>query len=150
MKLIRRSNEGLELLLPAREKEVLWQLLRLYPRIPTSYQRLTKAAEKEQASQRLLDEALAESRAENKTALQRLLGDPKRLVEQEGTWRLKLSSADLDWLLQVLNDIRVGSWIHLGSPETPLKVLNAETAPDVWAMEMAGSFQMRLLEILEG
>jgi hypothetical protein len=147
--LIRRSNDGLELLLPAREKEVLWQLLRLYPRIPPNYQRLTKAAEKDEASQRLLDEALAETRAENKSALQGLLRDPKRLSEQGGSWRLKLSNGDLEWLLQVLNDIRVGSWIHLGSPETPLKVLNGETAPDVWAMEIAGSFQIRLLESLE-
>ena len=47
-------------------------------------------------------------------------------------------------------DIRIGSWIHLGSPETPLKALNAQTAPDRWAMEMAGSFQMLFLELLEG
>ena len=150
MKLIRRSNDSLELQLPAREKELLWQLLRLYPRIPSSYQRLTRAANSDEASQRLLDEALAETRAENKRALHALLNDPQRLTQQEGTWRLKLSSGDLEWLLQVLNDIRVGSWVHLGSPETPLKVLNTETAPDVWAMEMAGSFQMRLLEILAG
>jgi len=51
-------------------------------------------------------------------------------------------------LLQVLNDVRIGSWIELGSPERPLEALGAKTAPAVWAMEMAGAFQMSLLELL--
>lgn len=149
MKLIGKANDFLEVQLPSREKDVLWHLLRLYPRIRSSYQPLSKAAGLDGANQRLLDESLAEARSENKRALQALFADPQRLQRHEGDWRLKLSTGDLEWLLQVLNDIRVGSWIHLGSPEMPLQVLNAETAPDVWAMEMAGSFQMRLLEILE-
>jgi hypothetical protein len=151
VKLIGRVKDGLELQLPLREKDLLWQLLRLYPRIPSNYPRLSKGAGLQASSQHLLEEALAESRGQNQHALQTLLNDPKRLKPHEGGgWRLKLSNGDVEWLLQVLNDIRVGSWIQLGSPESPLRVLNADTAPDVWAMEMAGSFQMRLLEIIEG
>ena len=52
------------------------------------------------------------------------------------TWRktgcrLSLSQADLEWLLQILNDIRVGSWVILGSPEEKLEVnlLNERNAP---------------------
>lgn len=150
MKLIARPDDGLQFEMASREKDLLIQLLRLYPRIPSSYQPLSKAASLEQSSQRLLDEALAETRAQNKKALQSLLTDPQRLRQHGGNWRLTLSGPEVEWLLQVLNDIRVGSWIHLGSPETPFKVLNTATAPDVWAMEMAGSFQMRLLEMLEG
>ncbi len=150
MKLIGRVKDGLELLLPSREKELLWQLLRLYPRIPSNYQKLSRGAALDASSQHLLEESLAEIRAQNQRALQALLDDPRRVKPHQGGWRLKLSSGDVEWLLQVLNDIRVGSWIQLGSPETPLHVLKAETAPQVWAMEMAGSFQMRLLEILEG
>ena len=148
MKLIGRAKDGLEFQLPSREKELLWQLLRLYPRIPSSYQKLSKGTSLKESGQQLLEEALAETRGQNKRALQALLNDPERLKPHETGWRLKLSPGEVEWLLQVLNDIRVGSWIRLGSPETPFKVLNAETAPDVWAMEMAGSFQMRLLEII--
>lgn len=151
MKLIGREKDGFEFQLPSREKDLLWQLLRLYPRIPSNHQPLSKGAKLDESTQHLLEEALAETRGQNQRALQTLLDDPQRLrPHQGGGWRLKLSNDDVEWLLQVLNDIRVGSWIHLGSPESPLRVINAETAPDVWAMEMAGSFQMRLLEILAG
>lgn len=149
MKLIGRPEGQYEFQMPSREKDLLWQLLQLYPRIPSNYQRLSKTGAPDESSQRLLDEALEETRAQNRKALQTLLNDPGHLKPHESGWRLTLPAVDLEWLLQVLNDIRVGSWIHLGSPQAALKVLNAETAPDVWAMEMAGSFQMRLLEILE-
>ena len=149
MKLISRAADRLQIEVTPREKDLLMQLLRLYPRIPSSYQPLSKAAGPEQSSQRLLDEALDEARSQNKNALLLLFGDPKRLGQQGVNWSLRLTGGEVDWLLQVLNDIRVGSWIHLGSPELPLNVLNAQTAPDVWAMEIAGSFQMSLLEMLE-
>lgn len=148
MKLIGRPKDGFEFQLPSREQQLLWQLLRLYPRIPSKYQRLSKGTGLEESGQPLLEDALAETRAQNKRALQALLNDPDRLKPHETGWRLKLSHGEVEWLLQVLNDIRVGSWIRLGSPESPFKALNTQTAPDVWAMEMAGSFQMRLLEIL--
>ena len=149
MRLIKRADDHFEIQLSSREKELLRRLLQLYPRIPSTYQPLSKNVSPEQSSQRLLDEALAETRAYNKRQLQSLLTSPQRLVPVQGGWRLSLSGGDMEWLLQVLNDIRVGSWLLLGSPETPLQVLNAQTAPDVWAMEMAGSFQMRLLEMLD-
>jgi hypothetical protein len=101
------------------------------------------------ANQRLLNEALAEQRAENQRQLSSFLSDPLRLVpaskEGDDGFRLWLSPAEFEWLLQILNDVRVGSWIKLGSPEAPKLVLNAETMPQVWAMEASGHFQMQLL-----
>ena len=101
-----------------------------------------------EANQRLLDEALAEQRAENKKQLQALLADPRRFEHTETGARLSLSPAEVEWLLQVLNDIRVGSWVILGSPEEKPAELNAANAPHFLAMEMAGYFQMQLLEAL--
>ena len=62
-----------------------------------------------------------------------------------------LTPSELEWLLQILNDVRVGSWIILGSPEQAMefKLLNEKTAADFWAMEMSGQFQMRFLEALD-
>ncbi len=82
------------------------------------------------------------------TVLQALLADPQRFEDLETGCRLSLGQADLEWLLQILNDIRVGNWILLGSPEERREVLNAKTAPHLWAMEMAGWFEMSLLEAL--
>ena len=134
-----------------REKHLLLGLLKLYPRIPTAH-RLKKAVRSPDSSQRLLDEALAEQRAENKKQVEAFLQEPRRFKQTEAGWQFSLSPAELEWLLQILNDIRVGSWINLGSPEQKLEVrlMNEETAPHFWAMEMAGHFQMEMLEALKG
>jgi hypothetical protein len=100
-------------------------------------------------NQRLLEEAVAEQRAANKKQLQTLLTDPRRFADTETGCRMTLSPADMEWLLQVLNDIRIGSWVRLGSPEERLEKLTLKTAPHFWAMEMSGYFQSRLLEALD-
>jgi hypothetical protein len=150
VRLIKTEKEHYLFQLKAREKDLLLNVLRLYPQIPSGYQRLSRSASQQEANQRLLDEALAETRSHHQHQLQALLSDPHRLRSHEREWQLTLSLNDMEWLLQVLNDIRIGSWIHLGSPDTPLKILNVETAPHVWAMEMAGAFQMQFLELLHG
>jgi hypothetical protein len=150
VKLIGSENDQFQFQLAFRERELLAQVLQLYPQIPTSYQALSKAAGLEESNQRLLDEALAETRFQNKKELDALLADPRRFNRQDTGWRLALSAGDVEWLLQILNDIRVGSWIRLGSPEVPLSALTAESAAYFWAMEMAGTFQMHFLELLEG
>jgi hypothetical protein len=148
VKLIRASKDKYQIFLTQKERDLLLLVLRLYPRIPSGYQPLSKARPEEKADQKLLDDALTESRLENKRALDALLNDPKRVKQEGAGWRFILSTGDLEWLLQVLNDVRIGSWIELGSPGRPLEALDAKSAPTVWAMEMAGAFQMSFLELL--
>ncbi|HTL18610.1 MAG TPA: hypothetical protein VL793_15340 [Patescibacteria group bacterium] len=150
MNLIKQAGDHLEFQLSKRERDLMLQVLQFYPQIPAGYQPLSKTAGGSDSNQRLLDEALEEARFQNKTQLQRLLSDSGRFSRSAaGNWHLRLSSAELDWLLQVLNDIRVGSWLKLGSPEKPLHSLNGENAPYIWAMEMSGYFQGGFLEMLE-
>ncbi len=150
---ISRTPDKLSIQFGKREKRLFCQVLRLYPCIPPAHQPLSKSGKlpEPQANQRLLDEALADQRAQNKGRLQGLLADPQRFHQTETGWRLSLSPAEAEWLLQVLNDIRVGSWIMLGSPESKLefKRLTRGMAPHFWAMELSGHFQMHLLEGLE-
>jgi hypothetical protein len=154
VKVLRSFKDKTVFHLSLREKELLVILFKRYPCVPSAHQPISKSAilRDQEATQRLLDEALAEQRAENKRQLRTLLADPGRLKQTETGWQLSLSRADVEWLLQILNDIRVGSWIILGSPEerTALSLVNAKTAPHLWAMEMSGHFQMQLLEALEG
>ena len=154
MKLIRASNGKLLFHLSKREKHLLIEVLKLYPRILPAHQPLSKSLKvpNREANQHLLDEALAEQRAEGKKHLRAFLADEQRFEEDQTGWRLSLAASEPEWLLQILNDIRVGSWISLGSPEPPLeiKLLNAKTAPDFWAMEMAGHFQVQLIAAMEG
>ena len=149
MKLLRSAPEGFVFQLASRERELLATIFTLYPRIPTTHQALSKAGGLEESSQRLLEEALAEQRRENQKQVQALLTGSGHLQRNQQGWTLSLSPAELEQLLQILNDVRVGSWVRLGSPDPQLEVLDEKLAPDFWAMEMAGHFQMRFLEALE-
>ena len=152
MKLLRKTKARRVFQLDPMESRVLPQVLALYPRIPPAHQTLSKSAPPPdaEACQRLLDEALAEQRAENKRLLLDLLADPRRFKETAAGSRLSLSLPEAEWLLQILNDIRVGSWLLLGSPEQGTETLTEATAPHYGAMELAGYFQMELLQGLEG
>jgi hypothetical protein len=153
VKLIRVTKGNFTFQLGKREKLLLFQVLRLYPRIPPATFHLSKSDKLPDAeeNQRLLEESLAEQRTENRKTLHVFLTDPRRFVDTESGSRLSVSPSELEWILQILNDIRVGSWIILGSPEQSmeLKLLDEKTAADFWAMEMAGQFQMRFLEAIE-
>jgi hypothetical protein len=151
---VTRSDRQWVLHLSTRERRLLFEILKLYPRMPVGHLRLSQsgAGTEAEANQRLLEEALAEQRKENKQRLQALLADAERWKEIKPGFRLALSAGEIEWLLQVLNDIRVGSWVALGSPEQiyQLALLNETTAPHFWAMEISGLFQQPLIEALGG
>jgi hypothetical protein len=153
VKLIRVTKGNFLFHLGKREKLLLTQVLRLYPRIPPATFRLSKSGKlpDAQANQRLLEESVAEQREQNRKTLHAFLTDPRRFTDTESGSRLSLSPSELEWLLQILNDVRVGSWIILGSPDqnVEFKLLNEKTAADFWAMEMSLQFQLRLLDALE-
>jgi hypothetical protein len=96
-----------------REKLLLLKILEAYPLVPSSYRKLSRGGELKdrQGNQRLLDEAMAEHREENRKQLQSFLEDPKSFEQGLNGCRMHLGQSDLEWLLQILNDIRVGSWI---------------------------------------
>jgi hypothetical protein len=153
VKVLRRQNRFV-VQLSQQEEHLLLEVLSLYPCIPPAHHRINRpgqAAQKEDC-QRLLDEALAEQRAENKRHLQALLTDPKHLKRSDTGSQITFSAAELEWLLQILNDVRVGSWVLLGAPpeRIDLNRMTKANAPHYWAMELSGHFQMHLLEALHG
>jgi hypothetical protein len=141
--------------LGARERNALVQILNAYPVVPPVHQALSKELKDPELAecQRLLDEALAEQRAANKRHLQGWLDAPERFQKTKSGYRFTLERGDSEWLLQVLNDIRVGNWLQLGAPEggeLMLRRLNAKRLPIWMAMHLSGYFQMTILEALEG
>jgi hypothetical protein len=150
MKLLRADKEGIAFKLSSGEKIVLLDVLKLYPCVPLSHHRLSRGEKgsSHAENQRLLDEALSEQRGRNKRQLRALLQHPQTFQREDRSWRLTLRHGDLEWLIQVLNDVRVGSWIALGSPEKLARQLPAdeEQARHAFAMEIAGLFQIALLE----
>ena len=146
---ILRDGEILKIHLGKREKHFLVELLSRFPCLPSTH-RLSKTSKIPEASQRLLDEALSEQRNEKKRQVQGFLQDSRRFEPIESGYRLSLSKTEAEWLLQVLNDIRVGSWVLMGAPEENLRAesLNKESARHFWSMELAGYFQMEVLSAL--
>jgi hypothetical protein len=71
-----------------------------------------KARERE----KLLNESLAEHRKELKKLALDLIR-PDKFKRMEKGWLMTLSSENRETMLQILNDIRVGSWRALGEPE---------------------------------
>jgi hypothetical protein len=153
VRFVRATKENSVFYLGEREKQLLFQLLKLYPRVPSAHHRLSRGdnSKSNAESQRLIEEALADQCRANKKVVEGLLKDPGRFVQSGSGYHLSLSAGEREWLLEILNDIRVGSWINLGSPEviTEFAEPNARQDLNFWAMELAGFFQMALLRPLE-
>jgi len=155
VKLIQRDGENFLFHISKREKGLFFEVLKLYPLIPTAHHRVSQtAAPGVMESQKLLEGALAERTKENKRQLLAMLNHEAGLQETEGAraHRFKLNVPQVEWLLQVLNDIRVGSWLILGEPDEkkgkPIE-LNDKNARYYAAMEFCGLFQMTLLNAIQ-
>ena len=154
MKLLRSKNSEFAFSLSEVERRIFLEILNQYPLVPASHQPLSKTIKGRRAieDQHLLDDALAEQRAKHKRQLGEWLGEKGRFRRTKSGCTLKLRHEDAEWLLQILNDIRIGSWLLLGAPEEHLEP--EEIAPElhrVWAtMELGGMFQMAVLHALEG
>jgi hypothetical protein len=104
------------------EKSILENLLHHYPVLDPGYQQISRFMESElsEEPQELLEECMTESQEESRKWIKMLLDPPSRLLfptEGSSQWDLILSGEDYETLLQVLNDLRVGFWLELGSPE---------------------------------
>ncbi len=139
--------------LAAQEMELLIGLLSLYPVAPAAFHKLNgDQTARVQAAQVELEEALTERKAENQRQLHTLLQTDECLQRVPPDCTLTLTSTRMNWLLEVLNEVRVGSWLRLGQPDSPerlrLAQSNEANLRPLWAMELSGYFQTALLEAL--
>ena len=149
MRLLRAQKGKLVFSLKRAEQKVFLEVLELYPLVPGAHQSLSKTLQGQQGleAQQLLNEALAEHRASNKLELDQWLTTPSRFRVTKTGCTMVVPLDNVEWLLQILNDIRVGSWLLLGSPEDHLEPEEIEPAlRPLWAaMELCGLFQTVLL-----
>ena len=145
---IARAADKFLFQLQTREQLLFSELLKLYPCLPAAGRAASAPAP--DSSQHLLEEALREQRNQNRRQIQAFLADSQRFDRSATGCKFLLSAAELEWLLQIFNDIRVGSWVALGSPDdiVDMKLLNERNAPHFWAMETAGHFEMHMLQAL--
>ena len=136
-----------------REYSFFKDLLADYPLQSGARQRISADAPQDAIAgeQQLLEESLDEHRANSRKELQDFLAKDKRLTRDDHGWKLVLDAPGIDWLLQILNDIRVGSWEALGRPEpgSPAQVKNDEQLRRAAALQLSGMWQSILLYALE-
>ena len=153
MKLVKQDEKSLTFLVGKRERDVLVALLLRYPVLATTHFFDRKPPQSRETAQddALLQEALAEQQKASRKLLEEWLKQEGRFLETDLGYTFTLSTTEVEWMLQVLNDVRVGTWVQLGEPngKTPPAIeLTEESMHRVWALEMAGLFQHRLLEAL--
>ena len=151
MILIRKDKDGLVFQLGAQEKQLLVKVVKLYPLVPSSHHRLSQGDYRAPSAedQRLLDEALAEQREKNRRQVQAMLDEPLRFRAMNTSFEFVLTHAEVEWFLQVLNDVRVGGWLALGSPEPgEVPKVTEQNVKHHFAMEASGLFESALLAAL--
>ena len=134
-----------------REKVVLLSVLKMYPLLNGSYHRLSRSSKTTgSAEQEWLEEAMEQQRKDHKKKLEQFFDNDRRFFKDgKGDLLLTINGEQLEWLLRVLNEIRVGSWVRLGRPEMEdarKLQLNSEQTHFLASMELSGYFQAALLE----
>ncbi|MCX8157259.1 MAG: hypothetical protein N3J91_12575 [Verrucomicrobiae bacterium] len=155
MKLVQKSDDEVVFWLNPDEREALLMVVDQYPVLKEDYQSLTHSQDPRivEAAQELLRQALAEQKAENQRFKQTFMQEGKHLKRVGRGYHLRLKGHEVERLLQVLNDVRVGLWHALGCPESmnPEVLLkrNPGHLDKYWAMEIAGSLEWHIIELLE-
>lgn len=155
MRFVRAETDQFVFEIGVREKSLFREVLKYFPMIPSSHHRLSREQQTRGNAddQKLLEEALAANKQDQKGRVEAFLANSQRFVAHGRTQRVTFRREEMEWLLQVLNDVRVGSWLALGCPDPdegkPPEVteLNARY---LFLMELSGHFQCVLIEALHG
>ncbi len=155
MELIKVEASNYVFRLGKREKRLLIGILLLYPLVPLSHHQISRSggAEDGAGKQALLQEALEAHRRETRQQLDTLLASRHRLVPDNAGFRLLLDRPQIEWFLQILNDVRLGNWILLGCPDPQEGAfkppVDADRANQIVAMELAARFQQDFIDALD-
>jgi hypothetical protein len=155
MKLVQAGPDRFLFELGKREKALLLGALRHFPLVPVAHHTLSRnpVSDADAANEKLLVEAMAARQQEQKTRVQQLITAPNRFAAHGPHLRVAFSREEMEWLLQVLNDLRVGSWLILGCPDPDEGKPPPPTEENLlyhYLLELSGHFECVLLEALGG
>lgn len=155
MKLLRRDGDTFDLQLGRQEKEVLLRVIQLYPLVPAAHHRLSRGTQipDQEENQKLLDDSLRAQRQANQKQVAALLNEPGRFAAAGKGLRVTFTRGEMEWLLQVFNDLRVGSWLALGSPDfsaTTELPKGPDSLRHLAIMDMAGALEGLFLGAISG
>jgi hypothetical protein len=153
VKFLSRNGDQFAFLMNRQERELFLVTLSYYPLLNPDYHRLTKNLDSGLLAeeQQLLRQAMEERHKSHKKQLTEFLAGVPKEPDETGNFELRLSRSEMEWLLTVLNDVRVGSWDILGRPDyKELKKVNQHSKNSHYLalMEMSGIFQSIFLHAL--
>jgi hypothetical protein len=154
VKLLGKTDNKFTFEFSIEEKLLLFEVLKLYPVIDPTLQEISKSISNKDIAQskKLLQEELSEQQKQNKEMLKFIFGDSSCFTQKDYYYKLQLSPEQMECLLQVLNDIRVGTWKNLGSPDYEgLKNLRVKRSSlvSLAIMDVCEYFEYHLLEAME-
>jgi hypothetical protein len=155
VKLLNKTGEKFVFELMSEEKELLSKIFGLYPMLDRDKIELSKTIKDEQIcqSKKILSDAFKEFQDSNKRFISELFekSDNFKPSEDYEYYTLELDGEQIERLLQILNDIRVGMWQKLGCPDLENRKDFIRSAEDVFAvyiMDICEYFEYYLLKAL--
>jgi len=155
VKLLNKTSEKFVFELMSEEKELLSKIFGLYPMLDRDKIELSKTIKDEQIcqSKKILSDAFKEFQDSNKRFISELFekSDNFKPSEDYEYYTLELDGEQIERLLQILNDIRVGMWQKLGCPDLENRKDFIRSAEDVFAvyiMDICEYFEYYLLKAL--
>lgn len=116
--------------------------------VPESFLSKTMSREEILEDETILKESLKEMRDQNKEFAEVFL-QRKPFRQIEGRWSLTIKEKDVEPLLKITNNVRIGCWVRLGFPEeTALPPKEQHFREDFYLMHICGIFQSALIEAL--
>ena len=151
MNFLKATKDNLFFHIPPEGKAALRMLVRNYPAMDASHFELSKFSDPEEVEEdrEFLEQSLSEEQQSNRSRVRAIIADKERFHETEGGFVMRLSLADVELLLQALNDVRIGFWIRLDSPDDGLEMelrSDPKSAPLLATMQVCGFFQGALLD----
>ncbi len=155
MKLIRQGNGSFELRMEEGEWTALSDLLGQYPLTPANHHSLNSKDRPDpdlKESDQWLRDSVSNHQTEREVQLKKWLSNVQ--ADHSGAdveYPVKFDADRADWLIEILNDLRVGSWLSLGCPspeEISGKTWKSSDWPTLWTMEASGMYQSILLKAL--
>ena len=127
------------------------EILSAYPLVPNESRELTRFADTSELDEdtELLRTSLADLTLEHEKKLRVWVNSPDTFTEVDNRYQFKITNENRDWFLQILNDLRIGSWQQLDCPsqeELQELSVNPEIIRPLWTMELAGLLQSFLLK----
>ncbi len=131
MKRLRHTEDTVTFRINEGERELLHFVLNSYPMSADVWPATEANPDKGPTGPdpALLKSAMEETKQAHRRRVAEFLGSQPPLAPKKKHVELWVKREDMDWLLQVANEVRVGAWYALGCPEEEASELAAR--PDV-------------------